>query len=189
MRPSRSVPLRRAMLGATLALVAGVPAGTVDAPRADAAATAAVLVGPPWISVELPANPFDRASRGAFLLVHAFHHGVQTALPVTGRAEGIVNGQRRTIPLRLAATSRPGVYALHDQWGAEGTWTLVLTARQGPGEFDGATALVELSPGGRVAVRVPTARHREGDFPRAVTAEEIDRELRARAGQVARAGR
>lgn len=181
MRPFPALPFRSAVLGAALALAAGVPAGTVGAPRA----AAAVLVGPPWISVELPANPFDRASRGAFLLVHAFHHGTQVTLPVSGRAEGIVNGQRRTVPLRLVATSRPGVYALHDQWGAGGTWTLVLTVRQGPGDFDGATALVELSPDGRVAVRVPTARHREGEFPRAVSAEEVDRELRARAGQVA----
>ena len=145
-------------------------------------ASAVAVAGPPWISVELPANPFDRASRGAFLLVHAFHHGTPVGFPVTGRAEGIVNGERRTVPLRLTSTSRQGVYAVHNQWGAQGTWTLVLTVTQGPG--DGATALVELSPDGRVAVRVPTQRHREGDFPRAVSDEEIVSALRARAGAV-----
>jgi hypothetical protein len=143
------------------------------------AAPAVVLAGPPWISVELPANPFDRASRGAFLLVHAFHHGTELGLPMTGRAEGIVNGQRRTVPLKFEATSRQGVYALQNQWGTEGTWTLVLTASQGPN--DGATALVELSPDGRVAVTVPTQRGREGSFPRAVTDDEIVTALRARA--------
>ena len=35
------------------------------------AATAFVKSGPPWISIEYPANPFDSGSRGAFVLVHA----------------------------------------------------------------------------------------------------------------------
>ena len=143
---------------------------------------AAAVAGPPWISVELPANPFDRASRGAFLLVHAFHHGTELGIPVAGRAEGIVNGQRRTVPLRFEATSRPGVYALQNLWGAEGTWTLVLTASQGPGDV--ATALVELSADGRMAVRVPTRPEREGQFPRAVTDAEVETALRARAAAV-----
>jgi hypothetical protein len=128
-----------------------------------ALATGAIppVSGPPWISIELPANPFDRASRGAFLLVHAFHHGTPMHFPVTGRAEGIVGGQRRTVPLRLERTSRGGVYALHNQWGSAGVWTLVLTVTQEAG--DGATALVDIASNGTVAaVRVPTARHREG---------------------------
>jgi len=33
-------------------------------------------------------------------------------------------------------------------------------------------------------VQVPTRREREGDFPRAVTAAEVDAALRARARQV-----
>lgn len=182
MRTPRLTVSRRLAIAAALALSLG---GALTA-------SALTLVGPPWISVELPANPFDRASRGAFLLVHAFHHGTAVGLPVSGRAEGIVNGQRRTIPLRFVSTSRQGVYALHDQWGggsAGGTWTLVLTVSQGEGDGNGATALVELSPDGRVAVRVPTQRHHEGDFPRAVSAAEVDSALRARAvasGNVAR---
>ena len=38
-------------------------------------AAPALAKGPPWISIELPANPYDQTMRGAFLLVHAFHHG------------------------------------------------------------------------------------------------------------------
>src|SRR5437588_626712 len=55
------------------------------------------LAGPPWISIELPANPYDQATRGAFLLVHAFHHGEPIGYLVTGTAEGIVGGERRSI--------------------------------------------------------------------------------------------
>jgi hypothetical protein len=146
-----------------------------------ASGAAPLLAGPPWISIEMPANPFDRASRGAFLLVHAFHHGTPMNFPVTGRAEGIVAGQRRTVPLRLVPTSRDGVYAVHNQWGSAGVWTLVLIVTQGPGDV--ATALVDIASNGAVsAVRVPTTRHREGmDIPRAVTAAEVEAGLRGRA--------
>jgi hypothetical protein len=41
--------------------------------------------GPPWISIELPANPYDRATKGAFLVVHAFHHGTPVGFPVSGK--------------------------------------------------------------------------------------------------------
>jgi len=162
--------MTRRSLIRTIALVAAVALTSGAMP---------LVAGPPWISIEMPANPFDRASRGAFLLVHAFHHGTPMNFPVTGRAEGIVAGERRTVPLRLARTSRDGVYALHNQWGAAGVWTLVLTVTQGPG--DGATALVDIASNGTVAaVRVPTARHREGEFPRAVTTAEVEAGLRGR---------
>ncbi|PYP64227.1 MAG: hypothetical protein DMD37_03225, partial [Gemmatimonadetes bacterium] len=39
-----------------------------------ALASPALAKGPPWISIELPVNPYDRTMQGAFLLVHAFHH-------------------------------------------------------------------------------------------------------------------
>ena len=68
------------------------------------------LAGPPWISIELPANPYDQATRGAFLLVHAFHHGEPIGYLVTGTAEGIVGGERRSIKLEFSETSRDGVY-------------------------------------------------------------------------------
>jgi hypothetical protein len=176
--PSRSplAPPRRSFRR-TLALAAVIAASAAAAPAATP-----LLAGPPWISIEMPANPFDQASRGAFLLVHAFHHGTPMNFPVTGRAEGIVGGQRRTVPLQLERTSRQGVYALRNQWGSAGVWTLVLTVTQAPG--DGATALVDIAGDGQVtAVRVPTARHREGDFPRAVTSAEVEAGLRARSSR------
>ena len=64
-----------------------------------AVGAAAPAFGPPWISIETPPNPHDPALRGAFLVVHTFHHGNLTASGVTGAAEGIVGGARKTIPL------------------------------------------------------------------------------------------
>src|SRR5882762_8513326 len=147
------------------------------------AAPAPALAGPPWISIELPANPYDRSTRAAFLLVHAFHHG--TAMGFTGTGEGMVNGERRSLTLDFAETSREGVFALKRTWPREGTWTLVIKANQGPD--DAATAVVELGPDGDVAaIRVPTMQRGEWTVPAPVSLGEIDAALRARAATLAR---
>lgn len=137
----------------------------------------ALAKGPPWISIELPANPWDPSTRGAFLVVHAFHHGTPLSLPLTGVAEGVVNGQRRSIPLQFERTSRQGVYALRNQWGRDGRWVLVITVTQGDKD-DVAQAIVQIGENGQVlAVQVPTRPHREGAIPRRVTQAEIESAL------------
>ena len=149
------------------------------------AAPALASKGPPWISIELPANPYDRSTRDAFLLVHSFHHGTAMGFIVTGTAEGMVNGERRSIKLDFAETSREGVYALKRSWPQEGTWTLVIKANQGPD--DAATAVVDLGPDGDVAaIRVPTMQRGSWTVPAPVSLSEIDAALRSRAATRAR---
>ncbi len=146
---------------------------------------APALAGPPWISIELPVNPYDQSMRGAFLLVHSFHHGTPTGYIVTGTAEGIVNGERRSIKLAFSETSRDGVYALKRMWPTDGVWTLVIKANQGPD--DAATAVVELGPEGEVAsVRVPTTQRGQWTVPAPVSLGDIDAALKARAKQLVR---
>src|SRR5256885_11645132 len=58
------------------------------------------LKGPPWISIELPANPYDKSTRDAFLLVHAFHHGTAMGFIVTGTAEGMLRSEEHTSELQ-----------------------------------------------------------------------------------------
>src|SRR3954463_8377549 len=151
------------------------------------ATTAFVSAGPPWISIEYPANPYDAASRGAVLLVHTFHHGTSVGYPVSGTAEGLVNGARRTVSLEFKPTSWPGVYALNKQWADDGVWTLVIATTQGAGEFNTASAIVELGADGRVAsVSVPTRRNASGYLlPNAVAMSDVDAGLRARASRLA----
>ena len=146
-----------------------------------------VKAGPPWISIETPANPYDSASRGAYLLVHAFHHGTPVNFPVSGTADGLVNGARRTVSLEFKSTSRPGVYALQKQWPSEGTWTLVIGVTQGEGEFNTVKAVVELGADGQVAsVNVPTRRNASGYIiPAQVAMSDIEAGLRARASRLA----
>jgi hypothetical protein len=144
------------------------------------------FAGPPWISIETPANPYDTASRGAYLLVHAFHHGTPVNFPVSGTAEGIVKGERKTVALEFKSTSRPGVYALHKQWSDDGVWTLVLGVTQGEGEFNTAKAVVEIGTNGQVAsVVVPTRMAGIHRVPDVVKMADVDAALRARANRVA----
>ncbi len=150
------------------------------------AVVAALAAGPPWISIEYPANPHDRSNNGAMLYVHVFHHAQPIAYPIEGTAEGIVNGERRSIKLKFTDTARPAVYGLSRQWPTEGVWTLVIKMSRGDHGEDGATAVVEMDPDGEIAsVRVPTRRQGQWTIPTDVSMDDIDRALRARASALA----
>ena len=143
------------------------------------AAAAPASLGPPWISIEYPPSPYDASTRDAFLLVHTFHHGTPIVAPVTGKAEGVVGGERRSVTLKFSGTSRTGVFALNKQWPSEGTWVLFITGSQGP--EDDVTAVVELAANGQVAaVRVPTERRGSWMVPSDVTAAERESILKSR---------
>lgn len=174
MSGSRSL-VRVALFGTMLGVVA------VAGVRRVASAGAPGGSGPAWISIETPVNPYDASTRNAFLVVHAFHHGDASTMPVTGTAEGLVGGERRSIALQFSATSRPGAYALRKQWPDAGAWTLVITVMQH--ENDGAQAVVDLASDGTVArVQVPTrVGERNMPFPRLLTGREIDAAVRQRA--------
>jgi hypothetical protein len=139
-------------------------------------------VGPPWISIQYPVNPYDASTRDAFLVVHAFHHGTPMAFPVSGTAEGLVNGQRRSITLEFQKASRTGEFALRKQWPDQGTWTLVISVSQGP--EDRVTAIVDLASDGQVArVNVPTRRENGYVIPAKIVMADVDAGLKARASR------
>ncbi|HEV8234449.1 MAG TPA: hypothetical protein VGP84_07610 [Gemmatimonadaceae bacterium] len=154
---------RRALLPLSLLVLTTVTA---------AFASPAAVKWPPWLSIESPVNPFDPTARGAALLVHAvFREGQAQISDVSGTAEGIVNGSRRSIALRFDSTGRPGVFAVRRQWPSDGTWLLRIALRQ-------TTAIVTLDRGGNVAsVRVPTELASGNQIPRPVAAREIDSTL------------
>ena len=159
-------------------LIIGALAAALNVPSA--ASFSAPIAGPPWISIEYPVNPYDATTRDAFLVVHAFHHGAPTAFPVSGTAEGLVNGQRQTIKLEFQKASRTGEFALRKQWPDQGTWTLVIGVLQGP--EDRVTALVDLGADGQVArINVPTRKEGSWVVPAKVAMADVEAGLRARA--------
>jgi hypothetical protein len=133
------------------------------------------LAGPPWVSVEMPANPFDRGTRGAYFVVRTYHHGTPVALQVRGTLEGIVDGERVSRPLVFERTGTIGVWALKTAPPADGSWVVVVLA--GDGEYS-ATALVDVRQGIAQRVEVPFDRREGWAIPRAVAPAEIDARIR-----------
>ena len=172
---TRSRAVRAAMLatlgGATLMLSAAMRTSTP-------------AFGGPWISIETPANPYEQATRGALMLVHTFHHGTRVNLPLVGKAEGLVDGERKSVALTLVSSSQIGTRAVRNEWGSKGIWTVLLTATEGQGSIQ---AVAEITADGSVGkISVPM----KGGRPHLLSVAEIDSGLRARAaGTVAQAGR
>jgi hypothetical protein len=154
--------MRASILGLGLTLVAATAAF----------AAPALAKWPPWLSIEAPANPFDPATRGAVMLVHGMvHDGVVTVSDLSGSAEGMENGRRRSIALRFDTTPVPGVFAVRRQWPDRGNWVIRITLAR-------TTALVTLDSAGNVAsVQVPTELVKGQPLPRAVSASEVDSTL------------
>ena len=48
---------------------------------------------------------------------------------VTATAEGVVDGTRKTLPLKVIVLNQPGWFAVERQWPESGRWVVVLSAR------------------------------------------------------------
>ena len=106
--------------------------------------------------------------KNTVLVVRPLECSNPTDVRITGTAEGITNGARRSIPLTLIPLDKPGVHAVSEQWPA-GQWILNLV-----GTCRGATAgaLVPLSKKGFL-------REASRFLPHAATAPEIEASLNA----------
>ena len=91
---------------------------------------------------------------------------------VTAIAEGIVNGVRRSIPLRLVAATTPGAFAVSHEWPVEGAWVVHLTGHCGRST---ASAVVPFGPNGFL-------RESSKFLPRAATAAEVEAVLKTLSG-------
>ena len=87
---------------------------------------------------------------------------------ITATAEGIVHGARRSVPLKVSALQRPGVYAVFQTWGNEGRWVVVL---KGVCENETAGAIVPIGPKGFI-------RESSKFFPRPAAGTEVDASLK-----------
>lgn len=45
---------------------------------------------------------------------------------ISGTAEGLVNGTRQSVALKLVESSKPGVYAVIQSWPGQGEWAVAL---------------------------------------------------------------
>jgi hypothetical protein len=91
------------------------------------------------------ANPEAQAKQ-AVLVVRGVACVEQEKTTVTGTAEGIVNGARESVALKLIPLSGESTYAVARQWPSEGKWVLTFTMTNP--HFGQQSALVGVEPGG-----------------------------------------
>ncbi|MGK2935179.1 MAG: hypothetical protein ACSLFE_08055 [Gemmatimonadaceae bacterium] len=142
-------------------------------------AAGVAIAGPPWIAIEYPVNPHDPLTRDAFMTVRTYHHGDQVGHELVGTAEGLVDGQRRSMRLDIRRLPQTGAYTVRWRKPADGNWVLVVSSRQEGKHM--ATAVVTVDDSGRVArVSVPSRPVEGGRWqvPRAVAAAEVNAILR-----------
>lgn len=100
------------------------------------------------LSIEIgnPVAAQNPAAKRAVMAIRTKGCQDLSQLTVKGKAEGLVNGERRSVTLaKIAAMPAAGVFALYPEWTAEGVWLVSLTARcSGASAF----ALVPVGPQG-----------------------------------------
>jgi hypothetical protein len=82
-----------------------------------------------WLQLGNPDASMEARKVNAVLTIKATGCHDPAVAKVTATAIGIVNGERRTIPLKLDKLSEPGAYALSQQWPKEGKWVIELVGR------------------------------------------------------------
>ena len=97
-----------------------------------------IVIGSPVASQDF------RAKRAAFVL-RAEGCADPAKAQIGGTAEGIVRGARQSIALRVMPSSRPGVFAVYQNWPAEGHWVVNL---KGACSDANAGAIVPIGPKG-----------------------------------------
>jgi len=88
---------------------------------------------------------------------------------ISGAAEGLVKGARRSVVLKVTAMTKPGVYAVYQNWPPEGEWVVNL---KGTCTDASAGAIVPIGPKGFI-------RESSKFFQRPATNAEIETSLRA----------
>jgi hypothetical protein len=137
---------------------------TAGAPLLAVAQDFVLQVGPPVAGNAQPA-------KSSLLVVRPGGCADPASAQITATAEGIVDGARRSVPLRLAALPTPGVHAVPKDWPKGGVWVVNLV-----GMCAGRTA------GAIVAVAGPNAEYRREavtHLPHPATPSEIDASLKA----------
>ena len=91
------------------------------------------------------------------------------AAQIGGTAEGVVNGGRQSLPLKVMKASKPGVYAVFQNWPHEGNWVVNLKGTCGA---EVAGAVVPIGANGFI-------RESAKFFARPATNAEISDSLKA----------
>jgi hypothetical protein len=115
-----------------------------------------------------PVASQDFQAKGAAFVFRTEGCADPTKSQIGGTAEGMVKEARRSVALKVMTTSKPGVYAVYQNWPTEGHWVVNL---KGTCASSSAGAIVPIGPRGFV-------RESAKFFPRPATDAEIDTSLK-----------
>ena len=132
---------------------------------------AVTVAGGFQLRIDVPQDDSD-----VVVLVRTYRCHQPEKAKVTGTAEGLVDGQRVSVPLTLKTVEK-GVYSVERQWPARGAWVLAFS-----GSYAGhhTSTVVTLDDQGKVAIR-ETERGTELDariLPRKLKSKDVERALR-----------
>lgn len=87
-----------------------------------------IFAGALLLEVGNPASNAEALNNHAVLVarITACHSPEKTTVQAT--AEGVVNGLRKSIPLKVVSLSTAGTFAVAQQWPKQGTWAIKMVA-------------------------------------------------------------
>jgi hypothetical protein len=132
-----------------------------------------------WLELGNPAANPEAAAKQAVLVarITACHAPEKTALTAT--AEGVTNGGRESIPLKVIRLSKPDSFAVTRQWPESGEWVVKIVATN-PQYKNYATSV--LVPVGGNSFKWAGVKY----FPHAPTNAEVDASLGLKTAAAAR---
>ena len=86
-------------------------------------AAAPIFAGTLWLQIGSPANP-EALEKHAVLVAQVGACRSPEKTTVTATAEGVVNGLRKSIPLKVIPLSTPSTFAVTREWPDEGVWAV-----------------------------------------------------------------
>jgi hypothetical protein len=134
-----------------------------------------VLAGPPHMTV----RTMPLSSNTAFEL-DVEHHTEPEQMAVTGRAEGLRNGTRVSVPLTITRKDAAH-FSVTRQWDRNAAWVLVFSAEQGPqGQHGVVEAVVSIEANGTIrGVEYIKPEVRKDGKPLAATTLKVNQALQS----------
>lgn len=156
----RLIPLARTCGALVVSIVAALPLY---------AQQFTLQTGPPAAAMPDPADTTVKKSKNVVFVVRPRGCADLATFAVTARADGIVDGVRRTVRIVPERLPQSGVVAVSRQW-PEGAWVVSLSASCGT---ELAGAIVRLKPGGydRNGVEILAHHPTQKDIDRALAAQ------------------
>jgi hypothetical protein len=87
-----------------------------------------LMAGGIGLEISRPSSNPEAQAKKAVLVVKGYACVEPSRTSITANAEGVVNGKRQSIPLKLIPLSGQSTFALMRQWPTDGRWIIALTA-------------------------------------------------------------